>query len=54
MVNINNYSTCDWRQYVVCTLSFTNYKVGMLFNLESNYKKGMDFAYKKACVSRKV
>lgn len=36
---INNYGTCDWRQYVVPTLSFTNEKICTLFNLKSNLKK---------------
>lgn len=44
---INNYGTCDWRQYVVPTLSFTNEKICTLFNLKSNLKKGRVFFHKK-------
>ncbi|GAB0183083.1 molybdenum cofactor sulfurase [Grus japonensis] len=53
-VNINNSDTCDWRQYVANALSFVNYKIGTLFNLEPNLRKGIDFAHKKAGVTRKV
>lgn len=48
MVSINNCDMFDWRQYVANTLSFMNYTIGTLFNLESNIKKGIGFAHKKA------
>lgn len=54
MVHINNYDMCDWRQYVANTLFFMNYKIGTLFNLESNLKKGIDFTQKKAGMARRV
>lgn len=48
MVSINNCDVFDWRQCVANTLSFMDYMIGTLFNLESNLKKGIGFAHKKA------